>query len=304
MSLCLIVMMYVLYSLCKIQFNYLKKDSLTYTLYIFFTLNLFFRGCYCGSILFVSYTPTVTNSTNSSTTQDDSQMLHASFVVTLTFGNLSNFSLCAAVICQLFLWIDVLFLIRYQREEFGNPHEIQKNNFNKCEKVILAVLIVFLLFLLAFFVINVVEVGTTNNCVNEYFLGDDIIIYGIMIVVISVIGGIFIKRTKDLKNITFLAHKRETISIFIGAIISFSMKTLSKIVEMIVMPEKMCKIIGDTTDGDYTQDQMTDTQQLFFYYALVNFFVFLISEFVPITAWTILKNPEDYINQYNDLDIP
>mmetsp|Transcript_15241 Transcript_15241/g.11085 ORF Transcript_15241/g.11085 Transcript_15241/m.11085 type:complete len:121 (+) Transcript_15241:179-541(+) len=119
MSLCLIVMMYVLYSLCKIQFNFQKKDVLTYTLYIFFTLNLFFRGCYCGSILFVSYTPELNVTTNSTLLRDagdDQNTLQASFIVTLTFGNLSNFSLCAAVICQLFLWIDVLFLVKYQRE--------------------------------------------------------------------------------------------------------------------------------------------------------------------------------------------
>jgi hypothetical protein len=43
----------------------------------------------------------------------------------------------------------------------------------------------------------------------------------------------------------------------------------------------------DPTSGDNNE---------YLYYALINFFVFLFSEFIPITAWTTLKKPEDYIN--------
>eukprot|EP00349_Pseudokeronopsis_sp_Brazil_P001575 CAMPEP_0202964898 /NCGR_PEP_ID=MMETSP1396-20130829/9022_1 /ASSEMBLY_ACC=CAM_ASM_000872 /TAXON_ID= /ORGANISM="Pseudokeronopsis sp., Strain Brazil" /LENGTH=201 /DNA_ID=CAMNT_0049687393 /DNA_START=643 /DNA_END=1248 /DNA_ORIENTATION=- len=154
---------------------------------------------------------------------------------------------------------------------------------------------------------NVIEVTASNDCTNEFYIGDDIIVYGLMIIMISVVGAYFIKRTKELKHGTFQTHKKETIAIFVGAIVSFSVKAVAKLADMLYMPDKMCSFFTEYADSESTMtpdDLLDEIQNLFFYYAICNFFVFLISEFLPITAWTILKNPEDYINQYNDINIP
>lgn len=96
MSLCLLLFMYVLYSLCKIAFNYKKRDYLTTTIQILFgltllckckMLNSIVRGISIGSSLIV----------------EDSS-IYTNYTILVVFCYLSDFCFCSAVIVQLFLW--------------------------------------------------------------------------------------------------------------------------------------------------------------------------------------------------------
>jgi len=49
MSLCMLLFMYVLYSLCRIAFNYKQRDVLTTAVQCLFCLSLFFRTCQIAS---------------------------------------------------------------------------------------------------------------------------------------------------------------------------------------------------------------------------------------------------------------
>ena len=261
MSLCLLLFMYVLYSLCKIAFNYKKRDYLTTTLQVLFAFALLLRGCQIGSTLIVS---------------DDNY--HSNYVLVVVFCYLSEFCFNSAVIFQLFLWLDIGMMINFQRPSHFQNQDTQKLKFNKFERKLLLTLIVLEALVLTFLLANaILQIEDCNNTPQRTL---DILIDSLMIVLEVGIGGFFVRMVRNHRSITWRTNYKETFSILIGMILSYVTKIATRTLYIVGVYDRLDDVVV---------------------YHIAAFIGFMISEFVPIALWTTFKTPEDYFQVYNDL---
>jgi hypothetical protein len=94
----MLLLMYVLYSLCRIAFNYKTRDVLTTSIQILFCLCLFFRSGQIASNLI---------------SKDDHDTIHGSYVMYVVLFYIADFLFESAIICQICLWLDISVLINY-----------------------------------------------------------------------------------------------------------------------------------------------------------------------------------------------
>lgn len=102
MSLCMLLFMYVLYSLCRIAFNYKTRDALTTSIQILFCVSLFFRSMQISSNLI---------------SQDNADAIHQSYILYVLFFYIADFFFESAIILQMCLWLDISVLINYQKPQ-------------------------------------------------------------------------------------------------------------------------------------------------------------------------------------------
>lgn len=83
MSLCMLLFMYVLYSLCRIAFNYKTRDALTTAIQILFCISLFFRSSQIASNLI---------------SKPDNESIHESYILYVVFFYIADFFFESAII--------------------------------------------------------------------------------------------------------------------------------------------------------------------------------------------------------------
>lgn len=120
MSLCMLLFMYVLYSLCRIAFNYKTRDALTTSIQILFCVSLFFRSLQIASNLI---------------SKDDDASIHQSYILYVVFFYIADFLFESAIILQMCLWLDISVLINYQKPGRFQNQDTQKSKFNEFERM-------------------------------------------------------------------------------------------------------------------------------------------------------------------------
>eukprot|EP00347_Sterkiella_histriomuscorum_P013412 403364804 len=247
MSLCLLLFMYVLYSLCKIAFNYKKRDFLTTIIQILFGFTLLCISI--GSSLIVS---------------DMQESIDKNYTVLVVFCYFADFCFCGAVLIQLYLWMDVSYMIKYQQSSMQINQDTQKINFNRFERKSFIVLILSLVILFTVLITNAV-----------------------MIVAQVSLSTFFIYQARRHRRVCWNTQKKESYCIIAGIVISFILKIAVKSLKQY----------------DLSKGKNPDIVQHFEDYQIVNFLAFGVSEFFPIALWTALKAPEDFFGLFNVLTI-
>lgn len=97
MSLCMLLFMYVLYSLCRIAFNYKQRDALTTSIQCLFCVSLFFRSFQIAANL-------ISNG-------NSDLSIHHSYIMYVVFFYIADFCFESAIIFQIILWLDISVMI-------------------------------------------------------------------------------------------------------------------------------------------------------------------------------------------------
>jgi hypothetical protein len=101
MSLCMLLLMYVIYSLCRIAFNYKQRDVLTTAIQALFCASLFCKPNFPAS--FFSLVRSWQISSNL-IVLDTPEGIERSYVAFAVFFYLADFCFESAIVCQMALW--------------------------------------------------------------------------------------------------------------------------------------------------------------------------------------------------------
>ncbi|TNV78016.1 hypothetical protein FGO68_gene6795 [Halteria grandinella] len=269
MSLCMLLFMYVLYSLCRIAFNYKTRDALTTSIQILFCVSLFFRSLQIASNLI---------------SKDDDAAIHQSYVLYVIFFYIADFLFESAIILQMCLWLDISVLITYQKPGRFQNQDTQKSKFNEFERKRTLVILGLgeTLLLIVNVSIATLQVGHCNQMTQRYI---DIANLSTLIIMEIVVGALFVSSVKGNRSSTWVKTRIETYAIIAGIISSFALKIVIKATHK-----------TRSQDSTFGKDSAVS-------YHVESFLQFVLSEFLLIAVWTWFKAPEDFFSIYNNLPI-
>ena len=99
MSLCMLLFMYVLYSLCRIAFNYKHRDDLTTAIQCLFSISLF-----CNHSRLITFIVRSWQIASNLIARQDPVSIDYSYKMYVIFFYLADFCFEFAIVCQICLW--------------------------------------------------------------------------------------------------------------------------------------------------------------------------------------------------------
>ncbi|TNV78332.1 hypothetical protein FGO68_gene16879 [Halteria grandinella] len=207
MSGCLMMIVYILFNMCRYVFNCTHRDRLTITIQILSLLSLLVRCGEAGLSLALQTYKTR---------------------VIFTFIGAVFFSLAVSV--YFFAIFDISVMIKYQPMQAAamSTSEIQKQKFNKCEWKLLYSLWALQLLFMGVGIYNIVWVSQQKVFDNRTFLIEAVLYLFILFIEIAV-STFFIITVKAQRSAIWPSVRSEILTIFIVITVSYIFKILMRL---------------------------------------------------------------------------
>lgn len=204
---CLMMMVYVMYNMCRFAFNCQRRDVLTILIQCLSVASLFIR---------------MLEGIWTLAQADYNQRMLLSFLGRAVF--------CLAVSFYFFSWVDIFFLIRSQVSQEVLTIESQKRAFNKCEWRLLYLLIGLQVVFTSVGLYNIVYVVSQSSSRGNLPFLVEACLYFAQLVLILIVSGIFIFTVKSQRRaIIWPQVKTELISISVIITVSYLFKVAERI---------------------------------------------------------------------------
>jgi len=214
--------------------------------------------------------------------KDTPEGIHLNYILIVIYFYIADYLLQTAILLQMFLWLDIAIMIKYQKPQRFENTETMKQSFNRLERKRLLPLLGLIgassLGINA--AIATFQVEQCNNMTQRYI---DIVNLSVLISLEVLVAIFFVWTIRNNRRITWVKTRCEVYSIIAGVLFSFIFKII-------------IKATHKARSEKFGKDAAVE-------YHVGSFVQFVFSEFLLIAAWTWFKTQDDYFSVYNNVAV-